>query len=68
VTWWNCKLWQPACNFFQQFIFLIYKLRDVAMRFPEWYFCATYRKPCDLILVKTCLCTFQRAPVTISTH
>jgi hypothetical protein len=26
---------------------------------PELFYCATYREPCDLIAVKTCLCIFQ---------
>jgi len=35
------------------------KTQDVAMKFPEWY---------NLIIVQTCLCMLQLAPVTISIH
>jgi len=43
-------------------------VHDEAMKFLELFYYATYTEPCDFILVKTCLCMFQVAPVTISTH
>jgi hypothetical protein len=42
--------------------------RVMAMRFPELFYYATYREPCDLFVEKTCLCMFRFAPVTISAH
>jgi hypothetical protein len=36
---------------------------DVSMKFPELLYCPTGREPCNLIVVKTCLCMFQLAPV-----
>jgi hypothetical protein len=35
----------------------------IAMKFPEWFYRATSGEPRDLIVVKTCLCMFQLAPV-----
>jgi hypothetical protein len=40
-------------------------VRDMAMKFPERFNCATWREPCDLIVVKTCLRVFELTPVTI---
>jgi len=37
----------------------------VAIKYPESLYCATSRAPCDLIIVKTCLCMFQLAAITI---
>jgi len=42
--------------------------RSVTMKFPEWFYCATLREPCDLIVVKTCLRMFQLVKITISAH
>jgi len=48
----------------------IYELiiRGVTMKFPEWFYYMTLRKLCSLIVVKTCLCMFQLAPIMISTN
>jgi hypothetical protein len=40
----------------------------MAVKFLEWFYCVTYREPCNLIVVNTCLCMFRLALVTISTH
>jgi hypothetical protein len=41
-------------------------IHGVAVKFPEWFYCVTYREPCNVILIKTHLCVFQLAPVMIS--
>jgi len=43
-------------------------LKCVAMKFAEWFYCPTWREPCDFIIIKTSLFLLQVAPVTISTH
>jgi hypothetical protein len=42
------------------------EIHCVAMKFLKLFYCMTYREPCDLIIIKTFLCMFQLAPVTIS--
>jgi hypothetical protein len=37
--------------------------REQAMKFPEWFYCASYMEPYDLILVEISLCVCQLAPV-----
>jgi len=43
-------------------------IHGVAMKIPERFYCKTSRKPCNLIIVKTWLCMFLLAPITISMH
>jgi hypothetical protein len=43
-------------------------IQGVVIKFPERFYYANLREPCDLVIVKICLCMFQLAPVTISTH
>jgi hypothetical protein len=38
------------------------------MKFPELFYCVTEREPCDVMVVKTCLCMFKLVAVTISMH
>jgi len=33
----------------------------VTMKSPEWFYCTTWRRPCDLFVEKACLCMFQLA-------
>jgi len=44
------------------------KQHGMTMKLLGWYYCMTQRVPCDLIIVKTCLCMFQLAPVVISMY
>jgi hypothetical protein len=56
-------------TFLDSFFFLLdLATHSVAVKIPERFCCATYREPCDLIVVKVCLCMFQLAPVPVSTH
>jgi len=43
-------------------------IQGAAMKSPELFYCSTYKEPCDFVVIKTCLCMFQLAPVMISTH
>jgi hypothetical protein len=43
-------------------------IHSLATKFSGWFYCMVKREPWNLIAVKTCLCMFQRAPVTISTQ
>jgi len=39
-------------------IILKCQVRNVVVKFLEWFYCASWREPCDVIMLKTCLCNF----------
>jgi len=40
-------------------------IQGVPMKFPEWFYCVTYKELRDFIEVKTWLCMFQLVPLMI---
>jgi hypothetical protein len=70
---WRCRLWMPkqqtaspdvaharTLAFRKGFLC---DIRNVAMKFPEWFYCLTQSKPRDFIVLKKCLRVLQLAPL-----
>jgi len=55
--------WLPASVGTSQLIML-----HNYMRFPQSFYCVASRAPSNLIIVKSCLCTFHLTPIMISLH